>query len=152
MCRSNGANQLANLPASVYDIKKNKKSGNIVNQKKSDPSNRRRFTRIPLSLEVSIRFDDINSFVSEFSSDLSVGGIFIKTQKPRKVGTEVKLSMNLQNGQKLIEATGRVVRVVLAGDAYSGATPGMAIKFMKLHPESKNIIKQCIEDQGSNSG
>ena len=123
-----------------------------MNDKNSEPGNRRKFTRVPLSLEVNIRFDDFNTFMSEFSSDLSVGGIFIKTQRPRKVGTQVRLRMRLQNGQKLIEAVGRVVRVVLSGDSYSGATPGMAIQFTHLHPESRRIIEHCIEQKIGDQG
>ena len=117
----------------------------IVDYSQGDQPRRRIFTRIPLSLEVTIRLDDINSFVSEYTSDLSVGGMFIKTRKPRKLGTEVNISINLQNGQNLIEATGRVVRVVLPGDAYTGAHPGMAIQFTDLSPNSRAVIEQYVE-------
>jgi len=116
---------------------------------KPDQSNyhpqKRRFTRIPLSLEVNIRLDDMNSFISEYTSDMSVGGMFIKTRKPRKVGTDVAVSINLQNGQNLIEATGRVVRVVLPGDEYTGAIPGMAVEFTNISPNSKALIERYIE-------
>jgi len=105
---------------------------------------KRRFARIPLSLEVNIKLDDINSFVSEYTSDMSIGGMFIKTRMPRKVGTEVNISINLQDGQNLIEATGRVVRVVLPGDAYTGANPGMAIEFTNLSQKSKVIIEKYL--------
>ena len=118
-------------------------------QEQSTDGNRRRFARISLSLEVKIRFDEFNTFVSAYSADLSVGGIFIKTRNPRKVGTAVKLNIDLQNGQKLIEADGRVVRVVLQGDTYTGATPGMAIEFTRLHPKSRKIIQQYIVEKTS---
>jgi uncharacterized protein (TIGR02266 family) len=116
-----------------------------VNSDQGNYSIKRRFARVPLSLEVNIRFDDIKTFISEYSSDLSVGGIFIKTRKPRDLGTQVTLSIHLQDGQRLIEATGRVVRVVHSGDAYTGAVPGMAIEFTELHPKSRRIIEQYIK-------
>lgn len=116
-----------------------------MDNKQGQPENRRRFTRVPLSLEVNIKFDNLSSFVSEYSSDLSVGGIFIKTSKPRKVGTSVNLTIVLMNGERLIEATGRVVRVVLPGDRYTGAVPGMAIEFTDISPQSRKTIEECIE-------
>lgn len=111
--------------------------------------NRRKFSRIPISLEVTMSFDDINTFVSEYSSDLSAGGIFIRTNHPRKVGTFVKLMMKLNNGEKLVEAEGIVVRVVLPGDAYTGSTPGMAVKFLTIDGKSREIIEKYIQSKAN---
>lgn len=119
---------------------------NVMNSE-GEFKNRRKFWRIPISLEVNISFDDINSFISEYSADLSAGGIFIRTNRPRKVGTAVKLSMKLNSGKKLVEAEGVVVRVVLPGDVYTGAMPGMAIKFISIDEESQEIIEKYIQSK-----
>lgn len=97
-----------------------------------------------------MKFGDIETFVSEYSANLSMGGIFIKTRNPRKIGTVVELRMNLQNGKELVDAVGRVVRVIHPGDEYTGATPGMAVEFTDLNKDSKRIIEKCLMDKDDN--
>lgn len=119
---------------------------------KNEPKleNRRKFFRIPVSLHVNISFDEVDTFISEYSSNLSAGGIFIRTSCPRKVGTFVKLSMKLNSGNKLVEAEGVVVRAILPNDAHPSEVPGMAIKFLNIDYQSKKTIEKYIESRREN--
>ncbi|MFW5878661.1 MAG: PilZ domain-containing protein, partial [Myxococcota bacterium] len=72
---------------------------------------KRRFPRAPLSLLVQYRFDSFDDFLSEYSADISCGGMFIRTEDPRPVGSMIYLQFALKDGSKLIEGLGRVVHV-----------------------------------------
>jgi uncharacterized protein (TIGR02266 family) len=105
-------------------------------------SNRRRFARIRLQLLVQFRFDSLDDFAAEYASDLSAGGIFLKTDQPREQGTFVFLQFSLRDGSRIIEGLGRVVRVVPPG--VPGRTAGMGIEFVNLDADSTAVLEEIV--------
>ena len=103
---------------------------------------KRRYPRAPLNLLVQYRFDSMEAFLSEVASDISVGGMFIRTEEPREEGALVYLQFWLADGTKLIEGLGRVVRVNRPGDP--DRTPGMGIEFVNLDEESTDLIHDIV--------
>jgi type IV pilus assembly protein PilZ len=103
---------------------------------------RRRHPRAPLQLLIQYRFDTFEEFLAEYSVDLSVGGIFIRTDKPRDEGAFVYLQFALRDGARLIEGLGKVVRVNPPGDAEQVA--GMGIEFVNLDRESRDLIEEIV--------
>jgi type IV pilus assembly protein PilZ len=112
--------------------------------KRKKGTERRRYPRVPLSLLIQYRFDTLEDFLSEYSTNISIGGMFIRTDRPRDEGTLVYLQFYLRDGAKLIEGLGRVVRVNPAesGDA---ASTGMGIEFVNFDEESMELIRQIVE-------
>ena len=112
----------------------------------SDPSNRnserRRHPRAPLSLLVQYRFNSFEDFLSEYSADISAGGMFIRTEEVREEGSLVHLQFWLEDGTRLIEGTGRVARVIPPGDP--SHEPGMGVEFVQLDVESTELIHQIV--------
>ena len=101
---------------------------------------RRKHLRVELNLLVQYRFDTFDEFLSEYAGDISAGGIFIETDRPRPVGTMIYLQFALRDGTQLIEGLGRVVRVVPPGNPQ----PGMGVEFENLDTQSQDLILEHI--------
>jgi type IV pilus assembly protein PilZ len=111
----------------------------------TDNTDRRRYPRVPLSLLIQYRFDTLEDFLSEYSTDISMGGMFIRTEQPRDEGTLVYLQFYLRDGAKLIEGLGRVVRVNPVDFAGGEGIAGMGIEFVNFDEESMELISQIVE-------
>jgi type IV pilus assembly protein PilZ len=110
---------------------------------------RRKYPRVPLSLLIQYRFDTLEDFLSEYSTNISIGGMFIRTDKPKDEGTLVYLQFYLRDGAKLIEGLGRVVRVNPSDDQ---AAVGMGIEFVNFDEESMELIRQIVERNIATAG
>lgn len=106
---------------------------------------KRKFKRVPLRLKVDYR--DVDDFFSSFATNLSEGGIFIKTKKPHPVGLEVKIKFLMPKTAKTINTNGIVVwsnSEDPRGDDYVG----MGIEFQKLGEDDKRLIKEVVDNLG----
>jgi uncharacterized protein (TIGR02266 family) len=101
---------------------------------------RRRHARTPLSLLVQFRFNTFEDFLAEYSVNLSPGGIFLRTDEPRELGSIVYLQFSLKDGSRLIEGMGRVVRVNPPGE--QERVPGMGVEFLNFDEESMALIDE----------
>ena len=113
--------------------------------KRKKGAERRKYPRVPLSLLIQYRFDTLEDFLSEYSTNISIGGMFIRTEKPKDEGTLVYLQFYLRDGAKLIEGLGRVVRVNPAEPAGDQSASGMGIEFVNFDEESMALIRQIVE-------
>ncbi|MGA9523133.1 MAG: TIGR02266 family protein [Myxococcaceae bacterium] len=104
---------------------------------------KRRHERAPLSLLVQYRFDTFEEFLAEYSADLSAGGMFIRTDAPKEEGALIYLQFWLNDGSKLIEVLGRVVRVNPPGDPDRVA--GMGVEFVNVDEPSKALIDEIVQ-------
>lgn len=103
------------------------------------PANTRRFPRTPVALLVQYRFDSFEEFTTEYSVDLSPGGIFLRTDARPQVGAMVQLQFSLKDGSQLIEAIGKVSWVApVQGDRPAG----IGVEFLHSDPESKALIER----------
>lgn len=101
---------------------------------------RRRSHRAELIVRVD--YSTVDELFSEFTRDINEGGLFIETEKPREVGTEVCLHFNLPGSDRTVQTNGTVVRVC---DGKDGATAGMGIEFEELPPDARQHINQVIK-------
>lgn len=113
----------------------------------SDGSEKRRYERAPLSLLVQFRFNTFEDFLAEYSVNISVGGIFIKTNDAKPEGSIIYLQFSLKDGSRLIEGMGRVVRVNAPGDA--GRVAGMGIEFVNFDDESMELIEEIVASRAT---
>lgn len=109
--------------------------------------NRRRHDRTPLTMLVQFRFSTFEEFLAEYASDLSPGGMFIRSDAPRAVGEIIHVQFSLKDGSRLIEGLGRVVRAV------SGPGAGMGVEFLDLDPQSRALVESiCAGRRGRPPG
>ncbi|HXO20781.1 MAG TPA: TIGR02266 family protein [Thermoanaerobaculia bacterium] len=111
----------------------------------SDAAVPRDSRRIPLATRVQLKFEWFSGFISEFSSNISPGGMFIRTQNPEPVGRVLGFEFRLGDGFELIQGTGEVVWTRQL-DAAPDAPAGMGIRFLELSPLSRELIYKMVDN------
>ncbi len=104
--------------------------------------NKRRANRLYHELPVAYR--TVGSFLTDWATNISKGGLFINTRKPLPVGTVVKLIVQLPSAQLPFDLTGRVTRVT-AYDNHVNMVPGMGIEFTDIDPAKRDAIERFVE-------
>lgn len=110
----------------------------------------KRDMRIPFNHVVRFGLDRSNLHMDK-AHDISKSGMFIETDKPFKVGSNVHLNFDLITDYQVknIKAVGKVVR--LAGSAKKAAkreSSGIGIKFFLL-PSEEFLIRNFVEEKRS---
>jgi uncharacterized protein (TIGR02266 family) len=109
--------------------------------KGSGADNRRRSERLYHELPVAYR--TVGSFLTDWATNISQGGIFINTRKPVPVGTVVRLIVQLPGAEFPFDISGRVTRVA-AWDKRTIAAPGMAVEFIDLDGDKRARIEEFV--------
>jgi hypothetical protein len=103
-----------------------------------DPAEKRQHPRAPLGLLIQIRSDSIDEFKAVHCDNISIGGMFLRTEQRRPLGAELYFQFTLAGRGTLIEGLGQVVRV----------TPdGLGLKFISLLEPSASIIRHLVEER-----
>ena len=75
-----------------------------------------------------------------YSKDVSLGGLFLESDIPVRVGTMLFLSFALPKKKRPLSATGEVVRVLGPG----GAASGMGIRFVGLSEKARSALEKFL--------
>lgn len=103
---------------------------------------KRIFPRKTLRSQVIFEDESGEGFIYFYSTDISIGGLFLESDIPLKMGTLVFLSFKLTEDSSPLRATGKVVRVERDE---AGQTPvGMGVQFVDLPEVQKNQIASFI--------
>jgi hypothetical protein len=87
---------------------------------------------------INHEFASVEAFISEYVTNISRSGVFIKTKHPLDVGTKVNLRFTvIMDDLETIEGIGEVVRV-------SASPPGMGVVFVTLTALSQDLIHKLI--------
>ena len=91
---------------------------------------------------VNHEFDTIADFISEYVSDISRTGIFIRSDDPLPKGTRVDLRFSIiVDDIETIEGIGEVVRVIPPG---GDEPPGMGVNFTELTDASRALVDRLL--------
>jgi uncharacterized protein (TIGR02266 family) len=107
----------------------------------SSPDNKRRATR--LHHEIPVAYRSVGSFLSDWATNISQGGLFINTRKPLPVGTPVKILVQLPGMKFPYELTGRVTRIT-EFDNKANMVPGMGIEFTEVDAARQKEIAEFV--------
>ena len=100
----------------------------------SDFPEKRKSNRVTINK----RFDSFDQFVTEYVTNVSGGGVFVKTDTPLPVGTEITLKFSVVLDEiESVEGTGIVVRV-------ERDPPGMGVVFKELDGYSKELVERLL--------
>lgn len=98
--------------------------------------------RLSPRVAVNHEFSSIEEFITEYVSDISKDGVFIRSDDPLPVGTKVDLRFTVIVGDfETIEGIGEVVRVVPPG---SSGAPGMGVVFTELTGYSQKLVDHLL--------
>jgi uncharacterized protein (TIGR02266 family) len=108
----------------------------------SDKENKRRAAR--LHHEIPVAYKSVGSFLSDWATNISHGGLFINSRKPLPVGTAVKILIQLPGASFPCELAGRVTRVA-EFDNHANVMPGMGIEFTGLDDRVRKEIGAFVD-------
>ena len=110
---------------------------------------RRLQRRMPFP-SMHVRGESKRLFFSGYVRDLSIGGLFIQTTKPKPIGTKVRLQLPLERELPPLECAAEVTWVQ-PFDVRSKTPPGMGLHFIDLEARAAHRIEAFlarIEAQG----
>jgi uncharacterized protein (TIGR02266 family) len=104
--------------------------------------NKRRAARLHNAIPVA--YKSVGTFLSDWATNISRGGLFINSRKPLPVGTPVTILIQLPGARFPCELAGRVTRVI-EFDNRSNLVPGMGIEFTRVDEEKRREIDRFVE-------
>lgn len=105
---------------------------------------KRQHNRVPVQLRVRFPQEDLQAFSEAQATNLSHGGMFIKTPQPKPPGTLLDFEIQLKDGQRILKGRGEVAWMRPAGEQQ---TPGMGMKFLSLDESSLELVRQIVAEQ-----
>jgi Tfp pilus assembly protein PilZ len=92
---------------------------------------------------INKEFESFDAFVHEYVVNVSRSGVFIRSQDPLPIGTEVYLTFTvIMDDIETIEGTGKVVRV-------EDDPPGMGVAFTELTKYSEDLLVRLLTLHGA---
>jgi len=101
-------------------------------------SDARREERVTINKE----FESYDAFITEYVTNISRSGVFVRSKNPLEVGTKVDLRFTvIMDDVEVIDGVGEVVRV-------HDDPPGMGLVFIELPEASQKIIDRLLSAEG----
>jgi len=104
--------------------------------------NKRKAAR--LHHEIPVAYRSVGSFLTDWATNISHGGLFINTRKPLPVGTAVKILIQLPGEPFPSNLEGRVMRVT-EFDNNHNMVPGMGIEFTNLDQARREELERFVQ-------
>ena len=109
-------------------------------------SERRDTRRLPIQRQV--HYESLDDFLDDVTANISVGGMFIRTDSPLEVGTSFRLRFTLPDNDSPIDAVGEVRWVVPPNSASGRLIAGMGVCFAELSDADRRRIERMLEAWG----
>jgi type IV pilus assembly protein PilZ len=103
--------------------------------------NKRRAIR--LHHEIPVAYRTVGSFLTDWATNISRGGMFINTRKPLPVGTEVKILVQLPGTRFPYHLEGRITRAT-EFDNQVNMVPGMGVEFTGVDEAKRREIDAFV--------
>ena len=98
---------------------------------------------LPL-VRIYLRYPDVDAFVLRFAPNVTRGGVFLASRKPRPVGEVVRFEISLAQGPPLLWGTGRVTWVREFNPAEPHRAHGMGVQFTFVDPECRSLLDRLL--------
>jgi type IV pilus assembly protein PilZ len=99
---------------------------------------------VRLHHEIPVAYRSVGTFLTDWATNISQGGLFINTRKPFPVGTEVRILIQLPGAALPHHLNGRVKRVS-EFDNHANQVPGMAVEFTDLGESQRRELEAFVE-------
>jgi uncharacterized protein (TIGR02266 family) len=106
------------------------------------PENKRRSAR--LHHEIPVAYRSVGSFLTDWATNISRGGLFINTRKPLPVGTSVRILVQLPGASFPFQLGGRVTRVT-EYDNRANMVSGMGVEFVDVDEAQRREIEAFVD-------
>ena len=117
--------------------------GNETTNENVQPAAKNAARRAPK--KVRVEYSNVEDFLVDYTSNHTIGGMFIKTARPMNVGERFVLQFQLPGGRRPIETTA-LVRWTPPVDVAAPMTPGMGVRFQGLAESDKQYVDSLLVD------
>ena len=100
--------------------------------------------RVPLEARVTVRFEDEVEYVTADAANISLNGMFIRTQEPRPAGARLTFELRLSDGS-WIRGDAEVVWRRLTEEESKGRPAGMGILVRQFDEDSRTRITRLVD-------
>lgn len=94
------------------------------------------------AVKVEITFKTGKQLMTSYMHNVSCGGLFIKTDNPLPLNTEIVLNFRLPNSYRLFKTKGLVVWVSPPGGK---KLPGIGVQFREMSEEDSAYLKEVVD-------
>jgi len=94
--------------------------------------------------QIPVAYRSVGTFLSDWATNISHGGLFINTRKPLPIGTEVRVLIQLPGEQFPATLDGKVTRVSEFDNAHN-LVPGMAVQFTGVDEARREQLEQFVQ-------
>jgi len=105
------------------------------------PSQRDRRRSKREDLKIPVDYSAVDAFFSEFTTNINEGGMFIATETPSPLGSEVAIEFRLPELDHPVNVSGRVAWI---SDGKGDSPVGMGIEFHELVSEVRVTINDLV--------
>jgi uncharacterized protein (TIGR02266 family) len=109
-----------------------------------EQSSERQSVRVPTRLAVTFR--DQQELRSSLMTNLSRGGVFIRTEHPAAMGTKLVLKIEIASTGELLEVPAQVVTLNISRD-FRQPQRGMGLRFLPESEEMERKLDELYEHQ-----
>ena len=114
----------------------------MSDEKKPESVPPRKHERVTINKE----FESYEAFITEYVTNISRSGVFVRSKTPLAIGTKVNLRFTvIMDDIETIEGVGEVVRV-------HDDPPGMGVVFTELSSYSKGLLDKLLTARGKAEG
>ena len=93
-------------------------------------------------ITINKEFESYDAFITEYVTNISRSGVFVRSKTPLTIGTKVNLRFTvIMDAIETIEGIGEVVRV-------HDDPPGMGVVFTELSSYSQGLLDKLLTIQG----
>ena len=96
-------------------------------------------------LELTVEYERLNAFLSDYTHNISQGGTFIRTDRPLRVGTVLSFTIQAPHLADGIVLRGVVRWVVEVAQSRNGRPAGMGIAFVYDSPQEKEALESRLD-------
>jgi uncharacterized protein (TIGR02266 family) len=101
-------------------------------------------TDIRIQKTLSLTYKDDQAFMNAYTSNISTGGLFIKTDKPLRLGDQFLLRLQVPALQESLKVSCEVAWVRSPAEATAKEPAGMGIKFIEMSKGDRDALKQYL--------
>ena len=104
----------------------------------------RKYPRAHIKARVDYEIESEDTFLFEYTTNMSRDGIFLQTRKPLEPATMLNLRFNLPDSDRAIQVQGKVIWINEYRPEGENLNPGMGIQFLDLNEEDKERITRLV--------
>jgi uncharacterized protein (TIGR02266 family) len=108
-----------------------------------DPADERENARHRFSMPVAVKAEGWGEFAICYTSDVSRGGLFVRTATPPPVGAQLRVRVGLPDG-RVIELDAEVAHVVAPERVPPGRRAGAGVRFVRRTAEERSALAAMV--------